>query len=72
MRRQNSGRNGPDEWSCGPSGEGRILTAGGPTSILPGVKKRILLLAGGQSGEHEVSLMSAKSVLAALPARSSR
>ena len=39
-----------------------------PTSILPGVKKRILLLAGGQSGEHEVSLMSAKSVLAALPA----
>lgn len=31
------------------------------------VKKRILLLAGGQSGEHEVSLMSAKSVLAALP-----
>jgi D-alanine-D-alanine ligase len=32
------------------------------------MKKRILLLAGGQSGEHEVSLMSAKSVLAALPA----
>nr|WP_221269739.1 D-alanine--D-alanine ligase family protein [Deinococcus budaensis] len=31
------------------------------------VKKRILLLAGGQSGEHEVSLMSARSVLAALP-----
>ena len=35
--------------------------------ILPRVKKRILLLAGGQSGEHEVSLMSARSVLAALP-----
>ncbi len=35
--------------------------------ILPGVKKRILLLAGGQSGEHEVSLMSARGVLAALP-----
>jgi len=32
------------------------------------VKKRILLLAGGQSGEHEVSLMSARSVLSALPA----
>jgi D-alanine-D-alanine ligase len=31
------------------------------------VKKRILLLAGGQSGEHEVSLMSARSVLNALP-----
>ncbi|WP_309570391.1 D-alanine--D-alanine ligase family protein, partial [Deinococcus sp.] len=31
------------------------------------MKKRILLLAGGQSGEHEVSLMSARSVLAALP-----
>lgn len=31
------------------------------------VKKRILLLAGGQSGEHEVSLMSARSVLGALP-----
>jgi len=31
------------------------------------VKKRILLLAGGQSGEHEVSLMSARSVLSALP-----
>jgi D-alanine-D-alanine ligase len=37
-------------------------------AILPGVKKRILLLAGGQSGEHEVSLMSARGVLAALPA----
>ena len=35
--------------------------------ILLRVKKRILLLAGGQSGEHEVSLMSARSVLAALP-----
>ncbi|CAM3323912.1 D-alanine--D-alanine ligase family protein [Deinococcus deserti] len=35
--------------------------------ILRRVKKRILLLAGGQSGEHEVSLMSARSVLAALP-----
>lgn len=33
----------------------------------PGMKKRILLLAGGESGEHEVSLMSAKSVLTALP-----
>ncbi|WP_407541154.1 D-alanine--D-alanine ligase family protein [Deinococcus radiomollis] len=32
------------------------------------MKKRILLLAGGQSGEHEVSLMSARGVLAALPA----
>lgn len=31
------------------------------------MKKRILLLAGGQSGEHEVSLMSARSVLGALP-----
>ncbi|MFC4452458.1 D-alanine--D-alanine ligase family protein [Deinococcus sonorensis] len=31
------------------------------------MKKRILLLAGGQSGEHEVSLMSARGVLAALP-----
>lgn len=31
------------------------------------MKKRILLLAGGQSGEHEVSLSSARSVLAALP-----
>ncbi|MEW6420429.1 MAG: D-alanine--D-alanine ligase family protein [Deinococcota bacterium] len=31
------------------------------------MKKRILLLAGGQSGEHEVSLRSARSVLAALP-----
>ncbi|GGL10519.1 D-alanine--D-alanine ligase family protein [Deinococcus radiotolerans] len=31
------------------------------------MKKRILLLAGGQSGEHEVSLMSARSVLNALP-----
>ncbi|MHA0043235.1 D-alanine--D-alanine ligase family protein [Deinococcus sp. PEB2-63] len=31
------------------------------------MKKRILLLAGGQSGEHEVSLMSARSVLSALP-----
>jgi len=31
------------------------------------VKKRILLLAGGQSGEHEVSLRSARSVLSALP-----
>ncbi|WP_291426379.1 D-alanine--D-alanine ligase family protein [Deinococcus sp.] len=31
------------------------------------MKKRILLLAGGQSGEHEVSLKSARSVLAALP-----
>jgi D-alanine-D-alanine ligase len=28
----------------------------------------VLLLCGGQSGEHEVSLMSARSVLAALPA----
>lgn len=31
------------------------------------MKKRILLLAGGQSGEHEVSLNSARSVLNALP-----
>ncbi|PYE54518.1 D-alanine--D-alanine ligase family protein [Deinococcus yavapaiensis] len=31
------------------------------------MKKRILLLAGGQSGEHEVSLSSARSVLKALP-----
>ncbi|WP_027481840.1 D-alanine--D-alanine ligase family protein [Deinococcus pimensis] len=31
------------------------------------MKKRILLLAGGQSGEHEVSLSSARSVLNALP-----
>ncbi|SEI83778.1 D-alanine--D-alanine ligase [Deinococcus reticulitermitis] len=31
------------------------------------MKRRILLLAGGQSGEHEVSLMSARSVLGALP-----
>ncbi|WP_345465851.1 D-alanine--D-alanine ligase family protein [Deinococcus carri] len=31
------------------------------------MKKRILLLAGGQSGEHEVSLRSARSVLSALP-----
>ncbi|MBZ9712603.1 D-alanine--D-alanine ligase family protein [Deinococcus multiflagellatus] len=31
------------------------------------MKKRILLLAGGQSGEHEVSLLSARSVLGALP-----
>lgn len=31
------------------------------------MKRRILLLAGGQSGEHEVSLRSAQSVLAALP-----
>ncbi len=37
------------------------------SAILPRVKRRILLLAGGQSGEHEVSLMSARSVLAALP-----
>lgn len=36
-------------------------------AILRRVKKRILLLAGGQSGEHEVSLSSARSVLAALP-----
>ncbi|GAA5534444.1 D-alanine--D-alanine ligase [Deinococcus aluminii] len=35
--------------------------------ILLPVKKRILLLAGGQSGEHEVSLRSARSVLRALP-----
>nr|WP_232472212.1 D-alanine--D-alanine ligase family protein [Deinococcus sp. DB0503] len=34
---------------------------------MPRVKKRILLLAGGQSEEHEVSLRSARSVLAALP-----
>ncbi|AFZ66578.1 D-alanine--D-alanine ligase [Deinococcus peraridilitoris DSM 19664] len=34
---------------------------------LGAVKKRILLLAGGQSGEHEVSLSSARSVLGALP-----
>ncbi|ADV68483.1 D-alanine--D-alanine ligase family protein [Deinococcus maricopensis] len=32
-----------------------------------GAKVRILLLAGGQSGEHEVSLSSARGVLAALP-----
>ncbi|AZI42290.1 D-alanine--D-alanine ligase [Deinococcus psychrotolerans] len=53
------------------------------TGILPGVsvppfspqpeitapqKTRVLLLCGGQSGEHAVSLMSAQSVLAALPA----
>lgn len=31
------------------------------------MKRRILLLAGGQSEEHEVSLMSARSVLNALP-----
>ncbi|AXG99879.1 D-alanine--D-alanine ligase [Deinococcus wulumuqiensis] len=31
------------------------------------MKRRILLLAGGQSGEHEVSLRSARSVLGALP-----
>ncbi|MBB6099548.1 D-alanine-D-alanine ligase [Deinobacterium chartae] len=31
------------------------------------MKTRILLLAGGQSGEHEVSINSAKSVLEALP-----
>lgn len=31
------------------------------------MKKRILLLAGGESGEHEVSLSSARSVLQALP-----
>ena len=30
------------------------------------IKKRILLLAGGQSGEHEVSLSSARGVLKAL------
>lgn len=35
--------------------------------ILSKVKKRILLLSGGQSGEHEVSLRSAKSVLEVLP-----
>ena len=64
---ENICRNRPYEDDFGPSGEGRDLTAGGPASILPGVKKRILLLAGGQSGEHEVSLMSARSVLAALP-----
>ena len=49
---------------------GRLLPAVSTAArlrILPGVKKRILLLAGGQSGEHEVSLMSARSVLAALP-----
>lgn len=31
-------------------------------------KTRVLVLAGGQSGEHEVSINSARSVLAALPA----
>lgn len=31
------------------------------------MRRNILLLAGGQSGEHEVSLRSAKSVLGALP-----
>lgn len=35
--------------------------------ILMGMKIRILLLAGGQSGEHEVSLSSAKSILSNLP-----
>ena len=36
-------------------------------ATLATVKKRILLLTGGQSGEHEVSLSSARSVLSALP-----
>jgi D-alanine-D-alanine ligase len=30
-------------------------------------KTRVLVLAGGQSGEHEVSIKSARSVLQALP-----
>ena len=30
-------------------------------------KTRVLVLAGGQSGEHEVSINSARSVLSALP-----
>ena len=30
-------------------------------------KTRVLVLAGGQSGEHEVSINSARSVLKALP-----
>lgn len=34
----------------------------------PQAPRRVLLLAGGQSEEHEVSLSSARSVLAALPA----
>ncbi len=33
----------------------------------PAQKIRVLVLAGGQSGEHEVSINSARSVLAALP-----
>ncbi len=37
-------------------------------AILPGVKKRVLLLLGGQSEEHEVSVSSARGVLGALPA----
>nr|WP_272952859.1 D-alanine--D-alanine ligase family protein [Deinococcus alpinitundrae] len=37
------------------------------TSFSESGKTRVLLLCGGQSGEHAVSLMSARSVLAALP-----
>ena len=38
-----------------------------PPTIRPMRKTRVLVLAGGQSGEHEVSINSAKSVLQALP-----
>jgi len=37
------------------------------TSFSASGKTRVLLLCGGQSGEHAVSLMSARSVLSALP-----
>ena len=39
-----------------------------PSTPPPASKTRVLLLCGGKSGEHAVSLMSARSVLAALPA----
>ncbi|MFC6591553.1 D-alanine--D-alanine ligase family protein [Deinococcus lacus] len=48
--------------------EGRDEDPQAPVPAQSGEKKRVLLLAGGQSEEHEVSLLSARSVLAALPA----
>lgn len=58
-----------DEYRLKGSGP---VHGGRARGILPGVngpgqKVRVLLLAGGQSEEHEVSLASARSVLAALP-----
>ncbi|AWN22509.1 D-alanine--D-alanine ligase [Deinococcus irradiatisoli] len=43
------------------------MSSAGAEPVNPDRKTRVLLLCGGQSGEHDVSLMSARSVLAALP-----